>query len=174
MKRATRKSLIAGAQMLAKLRGVVSGLKVVKVYNQQQYERNSFAVINKRLLKQLLKISKVDAATSPVMEMIGMAAGGVAIVFGAHWVAQQQIDASEFLILIGLLGIAADAARKTSDIWNKMQEADAAAERVFAIMDEPLEKQRPAAVELSPLRKKIEFKNVTFSAAKYLPLETSI
>jgi len=163
MKRATRKSLIAGAQMLAKLRGTIFGLKVVKVYNRQRYERDSFAAINKRLLKQLLKKSKVDAATSPVMEILGMAAGGVAIVFGAHWVALQQIDASEFLILIGLFGIAADAARKTSDIWNKIQEANAAAERVFAIMDEPLEKEKHGAIELPPLRGKMEFKDVTFS-----------
>jgi len=163
MKRATHKSLVASAQMLAKLRGAISGLKVVKVYNQQQYEHNSFAAINKRLLKQLLKISKVDAATSPVMEVIGMATGGVAIIFGTHWVAKQQIDASGFLILIGLFGIAADAARKTSGIWNKIQEANAAAERVFTIMDEPAESERPDLIEITGLKEKIEFKNVTFT-----------
>ncbi len=83
MKRATGKSLVASAQMLAKLRSAISGLKVVKVYNQQDYERKSFTAINNRLLKQLLKISRVDAVTSPVMEVIGMAAGGIAIIFGA-------------------------------------------------------------------------------------------
>ena len=163
MKRATLKSLVASAQMLAKLRGAVSGLKVVKVYNRQGHERRSFAVINQRLLKQLLKISRVDAATSPTMEILGMAAGGVAIVFGAHWVAEKQIDPSEFLILIALLGTAADAVRKTSGIWNKIQEANAAAERIFGIIDEPIEKQAPNAADIAPLKEKIEFKNVVFA-----------
>jgi len=163
MKRATRKSLEAGAQMLTKLHGAVSGLRVVKVYNQQEYEQNSFAAINNRLLRQLLKISKVDAATNPVMEVLGMAAGGVAIICGAYWVAEKHIDASEFLILIALFGAAAESVRRTSNIWNKIQEANAASERVFAVMDEPLEYERPGAIELAPLRNKIEFRNVVFT-----------
>ncbi len=163
MKRATKKSLEAGAQMLAKLQGAVSGLRVVKVYNQQEYERKSFTTINNRLLRQLLKISRVDAATSPVMEVLGMAAGGAAIVCGAYWVAEKQIDASEFLILIVLFGAAAEAVRRTSNIWNKIQEASAASERVFAVMDEPLEYEKPGAIELAPLRNNIEFRDVVFT-----------
>jgi len=163
MKRATRKSLVASAQMLAKLRSTVSGLKVVKVYNRQGYERESFAGINNRLLKQLLKISKVDAVTSPIMEVMGMAAGGMVIIFGAHWVAEKQIDASEFLILIALFGMAAEAVRKTSTVWNRIQEANAAADRVFEVMDEQTEFEKADAVELGPLRNKIEFRDVVFT-----------
>ncbi len=67
MKKATTKSLVAGSQMLAKLQETMSGLRVVKVYNQQDYERGTFKKINDKLLKQLLKISKVDAATMPIL-----------------------------------------------------------------------------------------------------------
>jgi ABC-type multidrug transport system fused ATPase/permease subunit len=163
MKRASKKSLAAWSQMLAKLQEVMAGLKIVKVYNQQQYERNSFETINKRLLKQLLKISKVDAATMPVLEVVGMAAGSLALIAGASWVANKQIEGSEFLALLMLFGFSAEAVRKTSDIWNKIQEANAAAERVFAVMDEPLEPEKPDAVELPPLKDKIEFRNIVFT-----------
>ena len=163
MKRATRKSLMAAAQMLSKLQETVSGLKVVKVYNQQDYEKNNFRTINSRLLRQLLKISKVDAATSPAMEVLGMAMGGVAIVFGAHWVIKNQIEGTEFLILIGLFGLAADAVRKTSDIWNRIQEASAASERIFAVMDAPVEFELAGAVELPPLKNKVEFRDLVFT-----------
>ena len=163
MKRASKKSLAAWSQMLAKLQETMAGLKVVKVYNQQQQERNSFETINKRLLKQLLKISRVDAATMPVLEVVGMAAGSFALIAGASWVANKQIDGSEFLALLMLFGFSAEAVRKTSDIWNKIQEANAAAERVFAVMDEPLEPERPDAVELPPLTNKIEFSDIVFT-----------
>jgi ABC-type multidrug transport system fused ATPase/permease subunit len=53
--------------------------------------------------------------------------------------------------------------RRASDIWNKIQEANAAAERVFAIMDEPLETQKDGTMELPPLKEKIEFRNVVFT-----------
>ncbi|MHC4122439.1 MAG: ABC transporter transmembrane domain-containing protein [Planctomycetota bacterium] len=164
MKRATRKSLMAWSQMLAKLQETISGLKVVKVYNRQDYERENFKLINKKLLKQLLKISRVDAATSPVMEVLGMFAGCAALMVGAHWVIkQEQMDGEEFLLLLLLLGAAAEAVRKTSDIWNKIQEANAASERVFSTMDALVEPEGIGAAEQPSLKEKIEFKDVVFT-----------
>ncbi len=163
MKRASKRSLMAWSQMLAKLQEVMTGLKVVKVYNQQKYEHSSFHGINKRLLKQLLRISKVDSATNPVLEVLGMGAMSAALIVGASWVTSSKMDGSTFIVMLILLGGAADAVRKTSDIWNKIQEADAAADRVFVMMDEPLEIERQGAAELPALREKIEFKNVTFT-----------
>jgi len=163
MKRATRKSLMASSQMLAKLQQAMAGLKVVKVYNRHEYERESFKAINNRLLKQLLKISKVDAATSPVLEVLGMAAGSAALIIGVQWVTAGDIDGPEFFGLLILLGVAAESARKTSDIWNKIQEANAASERVFAVIDTPVELENPTAVELPLLKKQIEFRDVVFT-----------
>jgi len=163
MKRATRKSLVAGSQMLAKLQETMAGLKVVKVYNRHDYERESFRVINKRLLKQLLRISKVDAATAPIMEVFGMIAGLAALVVGAQWIARGQMGGPEFLGLLILLGCAADSVRKASGIWNKVQEANAASERVFAVIDTPAEFEKPGAVALPPLKEKIEFRDVVFT-----------
>jgi ABC-type multidrug transport system fused ATPase/permease subunit len=163
MKKASKKSLMAWSQMLAKLQETTAGLKVVKVYNQQNYERDVFEVINQKLLKQLLKISRVDAATMPVLEVLGMAAGSAALIAGASMVARKQLEPTEFLVLVILLGTAAEAVRKTSDIWNKIQEANAASERVFSIMDEPVELEKPDATELLPFRNQIEFRDIVFS-----------
>jgi len=163
MKRATRKSLMAGSQMLAKLQEVMSSLRVVKVYNRHEYENENFKNINDRLLKQQLKISKVDAATMPVMEVFGMAAGSAALIFGAHWITSGKMEPEEFFGLLILLGAAAEAARKTSDVWNRIQEANAAAERVFAVMDSPVERESAGHIELPPVKKNIEFKDVVFT-----------
>ncbi len=163
MKRATKKSLVSSAQMLSKMQETMAGLKVIKVYNQQEYEHSAFEAINKRILKQLLKISKVDAATMPVMEVLGMVAISAALILGAHWVTQSKMDGSEFLVLLALLGAAAESARKTSDIWNNIQQANAAADRVFAIMDEPVEPQNTDAFELPTLKNRIDFRDVGFT-----------
>jgi len=163
MKQASKKSLIAWSLMLSKLQGTMSGLKVVKVYNQQPYEHGAFRAINKRLLKQLLRISKVDAATAPIMEVLGMLAGAAALIVGASWVTGNKMEGTDFIVLLGLLGGAAASVRRTGDIWNKIQEANAAAERVFGMMDGPLEAEHPGAIELAPLKEKIEFKNVVFT-----------
>ncbi len=163
MKKASKKSLMAWSQMLAKLQETMNGLKVVKVYNQQKYEEGAFRSINARLLKQLLKISRTDAATSPILEVLGMLAIAVAIVVGVSRVTSNKMDGTEFMLLLGLLGAAASSARRTSDVWNKIQEANAAAERVFGMMDKPLEPQRANAAELSMLKTKLEFRDVVFT-----------
>jgi subfamily B ATP-binding cassette protein MsbA len=163
MKRATRKQLMAGSEMLAKLQETMAGLKVVKVYNQQQYESNAFRIINQKLLKQLLKISRVDAVTMPSLEVLGMIAGSAALIVGAHWVTQGRMESPEFITLLILLGASAESVRKTSDVWNKIQEANAAAERVFAIADQKLEFENPGAIELPPLKNKIEFRDIFFT-----------
>ncbi len=163
MKRATGKSLVASSQMLAKLQGTMSGLEIVKVYNQQKHEREGFKAINRQLLRQLLKISRVDAVTNPVLEVLGMIAGSAALIVGVHWVTQGRIDSPQFLVLLVLLGASADAVRKTSDIWNKIQQANAAAERVFAVLDRPIEFEQPNAASLPPLKDKLEFRDVVFT-----------
>jgi ATP-binding cassette, subfamily B, bacterial MsbA len=163
MKKASKKSLMAWSQMLAKLQETMNGLKVVKVYNQQKYEQATFRDINARLLKQLLKISRADAATAPTLEVLGMLAGAVAIVIGASWVTGNKMDGTEFMVLLGLLGGAASSARRASDVWNKIQEANAASERVFGMMDGPLEPQRADAVELPTLKTKLELRDVVFT-----------
>lgn len=163
MKKASRRSLVAGAEMLSKLQEAVTGLRVVKVYNQQEYEQKQFGKINDRLLKQLLAMSKVDAATHPVLEVLGMLAGAGAIIVGMAWVTGGGLEGPEFLVLLGLLGGAAEAVRKSSDIWNKIQQANAAAERVFAVLDHPIEPEKPGAVALPSGRGNVEFRNVVFT-----------
>ncbi len=163
MKKATRKSLVASSQMLAKLQEAVAGLRVIKVYNQEQYELERFSRINDRLLKQLLNMSKVDAATQPVLEVLGMFAGCAALVVGMRWVATEHLDGAEFLTLLVLLGAAAEATRKTSDIWTKIQSANAAAERIFEVLEQPVEVEKPNAGVLPPVKKSIEFQGIVFS-----------
>ncbi len=163
MKKATRGSLVASSQMLAKLQEVVAGLRVVKVYNQQKHEEQAFARINRQLLKQLLRISKVDAASHPVLEVLGILAGAGAIIIGSVWVAGGSLQGPDFLTLLVLLGAAAEAVRKTSDIWNKIQQANAAAERVFDVMDQPVEFEKLGAPALPTAKGNVEFRDVVFS-----------
>jgi ABC-type multidrug transport system fused ATPase/permease subunit len=168
MKKATRKSLLASSQMLSKLNGVMAGLKVVKVYNQQDYERGSFKAINKRLLRQLLTIAKVNAATTPTLEVFGMIGGALALIVGVHWITQtatteNRIEGPEFFALLVLLGAAAESVRKASGVWNRIQEANAAAERVFAVMDEPPESESPSSRSIGGVKDKIEFVDVAFT-----------
>ena len=65
------------------------------------------------------------------------------------------MDPSSFFLLLVLLGTTAESIRKVSDVWPKVNQANAAAERVFAVIDAPVEVEDPDAVELGPLRESL-------------------
>lgn len=165
IRKATMKSLISSAQMLGRVTGVVNALKVVKVYNNQEREAEHYRVINNRLLRHTLRIAKVQAFTNPLMEVMGMLAGSAALLVGIYWVTSEgsTLTPSNFLVLLVLLGTAAESIRKVSDVWNKLQGANAASERVFEIIDVASEPEKVDAVELMPLHERIEFRDIAFT-----------
>jgi ABC-type multidrug transport system fused ATPase/permease subunit len=163
IKKYTRRSLRSSARMLGRLDGAVSALHVVKVYSQQEHESTAYRNINRVYLKQSLGISKVDSATGPIMEVFGMIAGSAALLVGVYWVTSANMQPSSFFGLLVALGISAESIRKSSDIWNKAQSANAAAERVFAVLDEPAEFEKAGAIELPAFRERIEFRDVVFT-----------
>jgi ABC-type multidrug transport system fused ATPase/permease subunit len=171
IKRATKKSLVTWAELLGKLKESLGAIKVIKVYNQQEYEEKTFIEINRKLLKRQFRIAKIDSATDPLMETLGMIAGSVCLVFGAHWVSRGTVQPADFFALLIALGATADSIRRMSDVWNKLQQANAAAERVYAIIDEKPEVEKPDAFELEPLKSKVEFIDIEF---KYPSSETPI
>jgi len=163
MKKATRKTLLAWSKMLGKLTEVVNSVKVVKVYNRQEDEDRAFTGISRELLKQQFKIAKVDSIAGPVLEALGMIAGSAGLLIAINWVFNNRMEASEFFTLLLALGVSADSLRKTSSVWNKIQNSNAAAERVFSVIDRKPEEESPNAYQLEPLRQNIEFRDVTFT-----------
>ncbi|MFC1634366.1 ABC transporter transmembrane domain-containing protein [Planctomycetota bacterium] len=163
IKTGTKKSLVSWAAMLGRLEDVVGALSVVKVYNRQKHECSAFKELNRQLLRRMLRIARIDSGTGPIMEVLGMLAASAALLVGVHWVTNSSMRSSSFFGLLIALGVTAECIRKSSDIWNKVQMSNAAAERVFAIVDESSEEEVPGAEELEPLRQKIEFQNIVFS-----------
>ncbi|MEN6306152.1 MAG: ABC transporter ATP-binding protein [Anaerohalosphaeraceae bacterium] len=165
MKKATKKSLVTTAQMLGRIQEAMNALRVVKVYNRQKWEIDQYENTNQTLLKYNLRMSKIEAATNPVMDALGMVAGGAVILLGAAWVTYQYdgMQSSSFFALLICLGAAAESVRKVSDVWNNVQQANAAAERVFAVIDEPKEREAPGAFTMKPLERQIEFRDIVFT-----------
>ncbi|MCD4832102.1 MAG: ATP-binding cassette domain-containing protein [Anaerohalosphaeraceae bacterium] len=166
IKKATKRSLMSSALVLGKLQEAMNAIGVVKVYNRQEYEKDVFDDVNKTYLRRILKVTKVDAATGPIMEVIGMVAGSAAMILGVYWVMNSNMESAEFFTLLVALGATAESSRKTSDIWNKVQQANAAAERIYAVADNPSETEKPNAGTTGTLKESIEFNDVCFSYPK--------
>ena len=171
IKRATKRTLSSWSKMLGKLQDVIGAIKVVKVYNCQAYERSNFKIISRKLLKQQFRIAKLNSIASPILETLGMIAGSVGLILGAQWVYENKMEPSDFFTFLIALGATAESFRKTSVVWNKVQQANAAAERVYSVVDQRPEVEVPGAFELSSLKDRIVFESVSFT---YPQAETQV
>jgi len=116
------RSLRSSAVMLGKLQETIAAVRVVKVYNRQKYESDIYQNLSRKLLKQALRLAKADAITMPLLDVLGMIAGSAALLLGIIWVTNGDMQASAFFGLLIFLGVAAESVRKTSDVWNQIQD----------------------------------------------------
>ncbi|MCK5272904.1 MAG: ATP-binding cassette domain-containing protein [Sedimentisphaerales bacterium] len=162
MKRATKRTLGSWSLMLGHLQETLSGIRVVKGYHREAHEEKKFALINEKLLKQQNRMAKVDSAGGPLLESLGITAACVGMIFAAYWMTKGEIKTTEFFIVVMLLGLMAESGRKLGDVIPRLQASDASAERVYKLIDAPIEVDPDNALELPRLGKSLEMRNVNF------------
>ena len=164
MRQASRRALESWSKMLAVLEETLTGIRVVKTYTMEAAERRRFLQVNRRLLKQQRRMARIDAATAPAVEALGVTAAMGAIAIAGYWVLNRQhnMDSHAFITMMGCLAAMFDPVRKLAKVATRFQRAEAAAERIFELQDEPQEKRVPKAPTLPRHERSIEFRNVHF------------
>ena len=170
IRRANKRLLEGFSLMLAALEGALSGIRVVKGYAMEKYERRHLAAVDLQMFKQQMKIERTDALSSPVFEVMGATVGVVAIMYFAHLMFDQSMSFARFATLAACMAAVFDPMRKMSSFYNRIEQANAAVDRVFEVIDLPDELSiYPATTQLPLLKHSIEFRNLRF---KYPTAET--
>ncbi|HVP10010.1 MAG TPA: ATP-binding cassette domain-containing protein, partial [Phycisphaerae bacterium] len=163
IRRANKRLLEGFGRMLAALEGSLSGIRVVKGYTMEKYERRHLAAVDLQMFKQQMKIERTDAMSSPVFEVIGATVGVVAIMYFAHLMFDQTMSFARFATLAACMAAVFDPMRKLSSFYNRIEQANAAVDRVFEVIDLPDELSiYPPRIPLPPLKHSIEFRNIRF------------
>jgi len=166
VKKANRKLLGIYGQMIGALTHTLHSLRVVKAYTAEPLEQQRLATIDRRMVREQLKLARLEAFVSPMMETLAVIAGSCVTVWLASLVLNQQLSPSKFVALGFILSVLMDPLRKLSDVYVRVQRATAGAERIFHLLDHPLEDEQAAGgVEIGPLRHRIEYRHVSFSYA---------
>jgi subfamily B ATP-binding cassette protein MsbA len=116
------------------------------------------------MFRQQLKLARLDAFLSPMMETVAIIAGSLLTVWLAGRVLDHHLSMSKFAALGATLSMLFDPLRKLTDVYVRIQRSTAGAERIFHVLNEP--KERPLDdenVEIKPLRQRIEFVDVSFT-----------
>jgi ABC-type multidrug transport system fused ATPase/permease subunit len=162
MHRASRKALEGWSGLLAVLNETLQGIRVVKAYTMEGAERKRFFRVSRSILVQQNRMERLDAATGPTVEMLGVVAGTAAAVIAGWMVFNYHMDRDLFLTWM-VAGFALfDPARKLAKVSMRFESADAAATRIFELQDSPQEVVVTDAPALGRHGRSIEFRNVSF------------
>ncbi|MFQ5424951.1 MAG: ABC transporter ATP-binding protein [Phycisphaerae bacterium] len=164
IRKANKRMLEGYGRMLGALEGSLTGIRVVKGFGMENHERRNLYAVDQQILKQQLKIARIEALASPIFETIGRIVASLAILYFANQMFHEQMRFSKFATLAGLMAAMFDPIRKMSNMYNRIQRANAAAERVFEILEAPEEEtDARKKTALPPLEKSIEFRDVRFT-----------
>src|SRR5581483_12129217 len=109
---------------------------------------------------------KVTAALStlpPLMELIGGFGMAGALWYGSEQIASGNLTPGQFASFFTAVFMMYGPAKKLSRVNANLQQAIAASERIFEMLDTHTEvKEQPGAPPLSPFRRTIEFREVAF------------
>jgi subfamily B ATP-binding cassette protein MsbA len=145
------------------LHETITGNRIVKAFNMEDYENRRFAEENERLFKTFLKRVKVRALSAPLMELLGGIAAAIIIWVGGYSVVRGELTPGTFFSFLAALFMLYAPIRDLSKVNLEIQEGLAGATRVFELLDTATEiKEIEGAVSLPPISKKIDFQKVHF------------
>ncbi|HEX5711095.1 MAG TPA: ABC transporter transmembrane domain-containing protein [Sulfuricurvum sp.] len=135
LKRLSHRSQEKNADLMTRLTEVFNNSEIIKSNSTEYYEITRFREDNERFFTLNMKATYTSELVSPLMEIIA-AVGLAAVIFvGGKEVYSGAMSVGEFTAFLTAVGLVFQPLRRVSSIYSKIQDAQAASERVFHIFD---------------------------------------
>ncbi|HXX74244.1 MAG TPA: lipid A export permease/ATP-binding protein MsbA [Nitrospiraceae bacterium] len=149
--------------MASTIQESLAGIRIVKAFCREDAESERFRANNQAFLSTTLKSNQVWSIGSSYMEVIAVLGVAVIVWYGGYLVIQGTMTPGAFFSFLTAMFMAFTPIRKLSGSNNSIQQAVAAAERVFDVLDLPTEQDAERGrLELPRITRSIEFQDVTF------------
>jgi len=135
MKKYSKLSQESTSDMTSRLGEIFSNIEVIKANSSQELEGKKFAKENQNVFKYLLKQVKVNALTSPIMEILGSIAIAVVIYIGGTEVIEGRMTVGAFFAFATALFMLYTPIKRISSLYNQAQDAIVANERMFELLN---------------------------------------
>ena len=168
MRNSFRKQRLYVAHLNAFTAEHIGGMLLVQLFGRQRRDQQEFQVHNDRLLGANLEVVRSFALFEPVVAMVSAITTGIIIVVGGRLVLGASLTIGNLYAFLLLVAMYYNPVREIADRFNILQQAMAALERIFTLMDEPEGVQdAPDAAELpAKVAGEVEFDHVSFA---YVP-----
>ena len=160
----THRSQERMADIATQLEETIRGVRIVKAFTMEKFEIGRFNQATQRHLRANLKAQRIQAATSPVLELLAGVCTLLLLLYAHRRITNGSLTLGEFISFVGALAMMYAPIKKLNKVNLSLNAALSAAERVFRMLDvdNPV-KEKPGAETLRSVGEGVKYENVTFT-----------
>lgn len=136
LKKLSHKSQEKTSDITSRLSEVFSNIELIKAHASERFEHKKFAKENHDFFKISMKSVKTSELSGPLMELIGAVGVVVVIMVGGKEVIDGQMSVGSFFSFLTALFMLYTPIKRLSALYNSLQNAVAAGERILYIFDQ--------------------------------------
>ena len=141
----------------------LAGIKVVKAFAREPYEKQRFDASATALMAQQLRVSRVFSFLFPMIFLVAQIGQAAVLYFGGKQILAGTLNLGEYQKFSLYLVYVFFPLGQLGFIIALMSQATASANRIFEILDARSDiVDKPGAITMPPIQGRVEFKNVTF------------
>ncbi len=166
LKKSSTRSMEATGDLSRSLSEALTGRRIVKAYNLENYAARTADARIRARLKFILRAVRARAAAAPSTDLIGGVAVALTIAFAGYQTLHGALTIDKFGSFVAAMLLAQQPVRMLSQLWTVSNEGLSAAHRIFALIDaKPTIVDRPGAEPLivAPAGGAIRFEDVVFA-----------
>jgi subfamily B ATP-binding cassette protein MsbA len=164
LRKTTHKSQERMAEIATLLEETIRGVRIVKAFTMEPFEIARFHEATRKHLRWNLSAQRIQALTSPVMELLAGVCMVLLFGYAQSRIAAGQLTGGEFASFLTGLALMYAPIKKLNKVNLSLNTALSAAERVFRMLDvENDVREKPDAVKLQSVGKGVRYEDVTFT-----------
>jgi subfamily B ATP-binding cassette protein MsbA len=136
--------------------------KLTKAFNLQDFVVSRFRVAQRGFFNSQMKTTYVEEMAHPFVELVGAAAFSGVIVFAHYRIQSGETTMGEFIAFVAALALFMDPIRKFSQANMHLNQARAASDRIFKMLEAEEEKDT-GKTDIETFRDKIDISDLSFS-----------
>jgi len=150
------------ADMTSVLQETISGVRVVKAFGMEDFEKGKFRFFNRRYVTEYLKMRRFAEIASPTSETLGIIASVIILWYGGRLVIAEHLDPAHLMMFIGAMLWIVTPIKNLSKLNSVIQEGLASGDRIFQVLDIGSEDEDEGDIELERLNDVIVYENLSF------------
>ncbi len=164
LRKTTHRSQERMAEITTLLEETIRGVRIVKAFTMEPFEIGRFRDATRRHLRWTLSAQRIQALTSPVMELLAGVCMVLLFAYAQKRIAAGTLSGGEFASFITALALMYAPVKKLNKVNLSLNTALSAAERVFRMLDVPNDvMEKEDARELHGVGRGIRYDGVTFT-----------